>query len=297
MGIHNRDYYRDEAPPGYRDDGFGRSPSDRTVRTLIVICAIVFFMQNITADQSRSVTGSVSRLLTLILGDLQNWQLWRVVTYGFCHGDFMHLFFNMISLWVLGRMVEGVRGSRETMWLFLVTVAVSGLTQLGWSWHQKENIRLLGASGGVFGLIVLAAMHFPRTKMRLMFIPIDIELRFMAIFFLVMGVFAASQEDNTAHMAHFSGAAFGAIYYLSGFRMGAGGSSTRGSSMLSGWLSRLKPRRKPPKGVQLYEPPAGNLDAEVDRILDKMTKHGKSSLTAEEQATLDRASQEYRKRS
>lgn len=297
MGIHNRDYYRDEAPPGYRDDGFGRSPSDRTVRSLIVICAIVFFLQNITADQARSVTGSVSRLLTLTISDLQNWQLWRVVTYGFCHGDFMHLLFNMFSLWVLGRMVEGVRGSRETLWFFLVAVAVSGLAELGWSWSQERNISLLGASGGVYGLIVLAAMHFPRAPMQLMFIPINIELRFMAIFFLVVGLFMG---DNVAHVAHFGGAAFGAVYYLSGFRMGAGssgGSSSRAGSKLSGWLSRLKPRPKSPKGVQLYEPPTENLDAEVDRILDKMNTQGKSSLTPDEQATLDRASNEYRKRS
>jgi membrane associated rhomboid family serine protease len=292
MGIHNRDYYRDEPPPGYRDDGFRQSPSDRTVRSLIIACAVVFFLQNFTADRAGSLTGSVGRMLTLTVENLQNWQLWRLVTYGFCHDDFMHLFFNMISLWILGRMVEGVRGSRETLWFFLAAVAVSGLVQIAWDWNSVPGINLLGASGGVFGLIVLAAMHFPRAPMQLMFIPITIELRFMAILFLVLGVIAGG---NVAHVAHFSGAAFGAVYYLSGFRL-AGGGSSRGGSMISGWLARLKPRPKPPKGVQLYEPPTENLDAEVDRILDKMNTQGKSSLSPEEQATLDRASQEYRNR-
>lgn len=298
MGIHNRDYYRDEAPPGYRDDGFGRPASDRTIRSLIIACAIVFFAQNLTADRSGSTSGTVSDLLTLTAYELQHWQLWRVFTYGFCHGSFMHLFFNMFSLWVLGRMVEGVRGSRETLFFFLAAVAVSGLAQIAWDWNSQPPINLLGASGGVFGLIVLAAMHFPRVQMQMLFLPMNIELRYMAIIFLVLGVFAGG---NVAHVAHFGGAAFGAVYYLSGFRLFAGGPSRNRASgagaKLSGWLSRLKRKaKKKPQGVQLYEPPSVNLEAEVDRILVKINEHGKSSLTAEEQATLDRASQEYRKR-
>ena len=205
----------------------------------------------------------------------------------------MQLFFNMISLWVLGRMVESVRGSRETLWFFLSAVGISGLAQIFISWNTIPAIDLLGASGGVFGLIVLAAMHFPRTPMQLMFIPINIELRFMAILFLVLGfVFGA---NNVAHTCHFAGAAFGVIYYLSGIRLSGSGAAGSDSGQ-TGWLAGIKRHWSRPKGVQLYEPPVENLDAEVDRILDKMNTRGKSSLTAKEQATLDKASQEYRKR-
>lgn len=296
MGIQNRDYYRDETSPGYRDDGFAGGSSDRTVRGLIIACAIVFFAQNITAYQPGNISSSVGDLLTLTVSDLQRWQLWRVFTYGFCHSSFMHIFFNMFSLWVLGRMVEGVRGSRETLSFFLAAVAVSGLAQLAWDWNSSRPINLLGASGGVFGLIVLAAMHFPRAPMQMMFLPIVIELRYMAIVFLVLGVFFAAED--VAHVAHFGGAAFGVVYYLSGYRLFAGGSSPRRrSSGLAAWFSGIKQKlKKKPPGVQLYEPPAENLDAEVDRILAKINEKGKSSLTAEEQATLGRASQEYRKR-
>ena len=113
---------------------------------------------------------------------------------------------------------------------------------------------------------------------------------------IVLGVFFAA--ENVAHVAHFGGAAFGVVYYLSGYRLFAGGSSPRRrSSGLEAWFSGMKQRlKKKPPGVQLYEPPAENLDAEVDRILAKINEKGKSSLTAEEQATLGRASQEYRKR-
>ena len=202
----------------------------------------------------------------------------------------MHLFFNMVSLWVLGRMVESVRGPRETLWFFLAAVGISGLAQIFISWNSEPAINLLGASGGVFGLIVLAAMHFPRTPMQLMFIPINIELRFMAILFLVFGVIFGGAE--VAHTCHFAGAAFGVVYYLSGVRLSGSGSG----SATTGWLAGLRRQWNRPKGVQLYEPPVENLDAEVDRILDKMNTRGKSSLTAKEQATLDKASQEYRKR-
>ncbi|MBC8290200.1 MAG: rhomboid family intramembrane serine protease [Planctomycetes bacterium] len=294
MGIQNRDYYRDEAPPGYRDDGFTGGSSDRTIRGLIIACAVVFFAQNITAYRPGDIASAVGDLLTLTASDLRHWQLWRIFTYGFCHGGFMHIFFNMFSLWVLGRMVEGVRGSRETFSFFLAAVAVSGLAQIAWDWNRPIN--LMGASGGVFGLIVLAAMHFPRAPMQLMFLPVVIELRYMAIIFLVLGFLFAG--DNVAHVAHFGGAAFGAVYYLSGYRLFAGeGSSRRAGSGLGAWFFGFKQKlKKNPTGVQLYEPPAENLDAEVDRILAKINEQGKGSLTPEEQATLDRASQEYRKR-
>ncbi|MFP6764601.1 MAG: rhomboid family intramembrane serine protease, partial [Planctomycetaceae bacterium] len=269
MGIQNRDYYRDERSPGSRENQYSGAPSDRAVRMLIMACAFVFLLQTFTAKAPGSIASLVGDWLTLTQASLQSGQLWRILTYGFCHGDPMHLFFNMISLWVLGRMVESVRGSWETLWFFLAAVGISGLAQMGMSWNAARSIHLLGASGGVFGLVVLAAMHFPRTPMQLMFIPINIELRFMAILFLVLGVFFGA--ENTAHTTHFAGAAFGVVYYLSGIQLSGSGTD----SGQTGWLAGIKRQWNKPKGVQLYEPPAENLDAEVDRILDKMNTMGK----------------------
>lgn len=293
MGIQNRDYYRDETPPGYRDDGFAGGSSDRTMRGLIIACAVVFFAQNITAEAPGTLKGPVTDLLTLSLADLRHWQLWRLFTYGFCHSGFGHLLFNMFTLWFLGRMVEGVLGSRETFSFFLAAVAIGGIAQLLWDFDK--HVFLWGASAGGCGLTVVAALYFPRAPMQMFFLPIVIELRYVAILMLVIGVVIGG---NIANAAHFAGAGFGAVYHLAGIRLLPGRrSSSQSGSGLASWLAgfRRKLKKKPP-GVQLYEPPAENLDAEVDRILAKINEKGKSSLTAEEQATLDKASQEYRKR-
>jgi membrane associated rhomboid family serine protease len=241
---------------------------------------------------------------SLDLVGLQGLQLWRVVTYGLCHAHIQHLLFNMIGVWVFGRMVESVYGSRETLAFFGIAVALSGLSQIGVSAMLNAPSSVIGASGGVLGFVTLAAMNFPRIPMHLLFIPVPIELRWIAAAYVGMDLYqvAGSSSGNVANFAHLGGAAVGVLYFISGIRILPGGNRIGQTSGFSvgGVVSKLKPKKKPNSGhtpeVKLYEPPREKLKREVDRLLDKINREGKDSLTREEQEILMKASESYRNR-
>lgn len=308
MGIHNRDYIRDEPPPsmqtsgGFRQDGWA-------VKWIIGVCVATYFLQSATGQVMRGqLFGGVTDLFALDLAGLRDFQLWRVFTYGICHANIRHLLFNMIGVWVFGRMLESAYGSKETLAFFGLAVGVSGLAQISISTAMHIPASVVGASGGVLGFVTLAAMNFPRVPMYLMFIPVPIELKWIAVGYVGLDLFqvASGSGGNVANFAHLGGAVVGVLYFLSGIRLlpqnRQFGYQTRSRSQFSfsGLLARLKPKRKPdPRRapeVKLYQPPAEQLEREMDRVLDKINREGKDSLTPEENEILMKASESYRNR-
>jgi len=306
MGIHNRDYFRDDAPGGAMQSSGGPRRDDWAVKWIIGACVAMYFLQSATAEGvlRGQLVGGMTDRFSLDLVGLQGLQLWRVVTYGLCHAHIQHLLFNMIGVWVFGRMVESVYGSRETLAFFGIAVALSGLSQIGVSAFSEIPSSVIGASGGVLGFVTLAAMNFPRMPMHLLFIPIPIELRWIAAAYVGLDLYqvAGSSSGNVANFAHLGGAAVGVLYFISGIRILPGGNRIGQTSGFSvgGFVSKLKPKKKPNSGhapeVKLYEPPREKLEREVDRLLDKINREGKDSLTREEQEILMKASESYRNR-
>ncbi len=296
MGISNRDYARDE-PPIYGGGGGGFTPANDewAIRSIIITCVVVFFAQNMATG----LTG----WLSLDWPGLAGFQIWRVVTYGFCHdtSGVGHLFWNMLGLWVFSRSLESIYGPRETLAFFLVTVAISGLVEVGFGRAMGHPVGVIGASGGLMGFILLAAWHFPTRPIGLLFLPVTFELRWIAAAYVVMDVMQImGNPDGVAHLAHLSGALVGYLYYQSGIRI-LPGKSTFGRSHRTGGLkrllTRLKPQRRVRPSVKLYQPPrVENLDNEVDRLLDKINRDGRDSLTPEENEILLKASEKYRNR-
>jgi len=227
---------------------------------------------------------------------LESWQLaWRLVTYGFLHGSMMHILFNMFVLWMFGRLIEPIYGSLEFLLFFLAGVVISGLAHVGYIVAMGANIPAVGASGGVMAVVFLTAMIYPREKVYVFGI-IPMEMRVMAVLYAVIDLVGAMNPGSgTAHWAHLGGAAFGVAYYyyhwrLSGFWIGL---KRRFSS--TGRALRPRPR------VRVYqpedpEPRDSNVDAEVDRLLEKISRQGESSLTEKERTFLAEASRKYRKR-
>lgn len=307
MGIHNRDYFRDDdAPRGstqssraFRQDGWA-------VKWIIGTCVATYFLQSATSGPAihGQLHGGITELFSLDLDGLRSLQLWRVLTYGICHAHIQHLLFNMIGVWVFGRMVETVYGSKETLAFFGLAVGLSGLAQIAISTASSIPISVIGASGGVLGFVTLAAMNFPRVPMHLLFIPVPIELKWIAVGYVGLDLYqvAGGSGGNVANFAHLGGAVVGVLYFLSGIRLVPGGSGFGQQSQfsISSMISKLKPKRKPNSKnapeVKLYEPPAEQLERDVDRLLDKINREGKDALTREEHEILMKASESYRNR-
>ena len=310
MGISNRDYIRDEPPTwgGGGGGGFAPASDHWAIKSIIIACVVVFFAQTLTGQphpRTGNLYGGVSDWLDLSWQGLMQFRIWGLVTHGFCHGSIQHLFWNMVGLYVFSRSLEDVYGSRELFAFFVVTVMISGLVEIGIGRATGHHFGVYGASGGLMGILLLAAWQFPRRPLNLLFLPISFELRWLAAVYVIGDIVQTLGGPNgVANFAHLSGGLVGYFYFQWGGRIlpTSGGYSTRRRrGGLKRFLSRLKPSRVKPS-VRLYEPPASEtesasgLDSEVDRLLDKINREGKESLTPEENEILLKASKTYRNR-
>lgn len=132
---------------------------------------------------------------------------WQLVTYAFLHGSMLHLFFNMFALYMFGGAIELVFGPRRYLAYYLVCVVSAALTQLLVAFLTGGFYPTVGASGGVFGLLLAYALYFPNNRVMLLFPPIPMPARVFVFVYaaleLVMGVTGA--QSGVAHFAHLGG--------------------------------------------------------------------------------------------
>lgn len=144
-------------------------------------------------------------------------QPWQLLTHGFMHspGNIAHLLFNMLALLMFGAQVEHVWGQRRFLTYYLVCVVGAGLCQLivvSWSVRNGGGYYpTLGASGGVFGLLLAYGMLFPNQRVMLLIPPVPMKARTLVIVYglieLVLGV--TGTQSGVAHFAHLGGMLFG----------------------------------------------------------------------------------------
>ena len=140
---------------------------------------------------------------------------WQVLTYGFMHGNIGHLLFNMLALLMFGAPVEHLWGQRRFLTYYLVCVIGAAVFQLivgAWTLSQGgEPYPTIGASGGVFGLLLAYGMLFPNQRVMLLIPPIPMKARTLVIVYgvvtLLMGI--TNTMPGVAHFAHLGGMVFG----------------------------------------------------------------------------------------
>ena len=139
---------------------------------------------------------------------------WQIITYGFMHGSFGHLFFNGLALYMFGSSLEMTWGRNRFLTYYFTCVAGAGLIQLLVATSDITGQGIyptIGASGGVFGLLLAYGMLFPNRELMLLIPPIPMKARTFVIVFgtieLLMGVF--NTQSGIAHFAHLGGMLFG----------------------------------------------------------------------------------------
>ena len=140
---------------------------------------------------------------------------WQLLSYAFLHGGFAHIAFNMLALVMFGAPLEYTWGERRYLTYYLVCVVGAGLCQLGvGSWavaSGTDPYPTIGASGGVFGLLLAYGMLFPNQRVMLLFPPIPMKARTFVIVFgaieLMLGF--TGWQPGVAHFAHLGGMLFG----------------------------------------------------------------------------------------
>jgi len=131
---------------------------------------------------------------------------WQVVSYSFLHGNFNHLFFNMLGLWMFGSELEHLWGQRRFLVFYFASVIAAALTQLLVNYLLGTGGPTIGASGGLFGLLLAFAVLFPNRTILLFFV-IPMKAKWLALLYgvleLYQGVYVMS--SGVAHFAHLGG--------------------------------------------------------------------------------------------
>ncbi len=253
---------------------------------LIVINAVVFFLSHLSGSYELRDFGCLNGRLPL--------QIWRLFTYQFLHSDFWHVFWNMYSLWLFGRMVEKPLGRKRFLTLYLVSGLIGGACYLLANWGEVGTC--VGASGATFGVMVAAAMAFPKAQFVLIFPPVPIRLWVMVLIFVGLEVLNASSGQNSgiAHLAHLGGALGGFLFMR---RLAAKHGSHYGDSQGYNRYQQTPPRNPPPPPPppRSSKPFVFNQD-KLNTILDKMSRQGYDQLDFEERDYLRNCSEELKRR-
>lgn len=214
---------------------------------------------------------------------------WTVVTYMFLHGGTMHLLGNMIGLFFFGPRLEERLGGKGFLLMYFVAGAGGALFQTLFA----PAAPMIGASGGVYGVLVGFAMFWPRERIVIFPIPIPIEARVLITIYIIMsiGQGVGSLNSGVAHFAHLGGAAcaFAFIKWWE-WRRGAArrdfqrklGTNTSSKGIVG---DRMAVARW--KGISVDSLHELNRE-EVERLLAKVGDRGAASLTRSEREFLDR---------
>jgi membrane associated rhomboid family serine protease len=132
---------------------------------------------------------------------------WQLVTYAFLHGSLLHLAFNMFALYMFGGAVERVFGGRRYLAYYLVCVVSAAVTQLVFASVTGEIYPTVGASGGVFGLLLAYAIYFPHSRVLLLFPPIPLPARVFVLLYAALELYlgVTGTQGGVAHFAHLGG--------------------------------------------------------------------------------------------
>jgi membrane associated rhomboid family serine protease len=197
-------------------------------RALLIANGLVFLLQWFAGE---SMVGDVLEAMQLwpIGGEggayaAPAFMPWQLVTYAFMHATFGHLLFNMLALVMFGSQVEHAWGRRRFATYYFVCVVGAALFQLlvgYWTMMRGgEAYPTVGASGGIFGLLLAYGMLFPNQRVMLLIPPVPMKARTLVIMYglleLFMGV--TGTMPGVAHFAHLGGMLFGGLLSRHGGR-------------------------------------------------------------------------------
>lgn len=255
------------------------------IRTIIAINVIVFLVQVLGGS-------SLNTWIKLNFGFATNFptvflEPWRMITYGFLHDSVLHILFNMLWLWWMGRSVEETIGSRSFTIVYLGAVILGVLVNAGLAQIFGDAL-VIGASGGVTGILVAFALLYPRTPIMLFLLP-PIEARFFVVGWIAIDVIFLSANDGVARLVHLGGA-LGAYLLIKAHQNGTDLSKViRYFEYLFGRLKpspSSKPKNKNMSIVKDVEIVEEVDQTELDEILEKISKNGYDALTKEEKRKL-----------
>jgi len=176
------------------------------LKNLIIANVLVFIIQLLFYNLI-----PITAYFALIPKDFMKGYIWQGVTYMFLHGGFFHLAINMYILWMFGRELEYLWGTKEFYkYYFICGIGAAFIYSL---FNMNSTIPVVGASGAVFGILLAFGMTFPRTKLIIFPLLIPIDAKYAVwIFGVLEFLYLLEGGGNVAHLAHLGGLALGYLY-------------------------------------------------------------------------------------
>ena len=172
-------------------------PIPTITKNLMLACTAIFCLQQIV------FIDGLFALYPLASG---NFMPWQPVTYAFLHGGIGHLFFNMLGLWMFGAELERLWGGRRYWHFLLAGVLAAAAAQLIMTAITGSRVPTVGASGGLFALLLAFGMLFPDRIIMPLFPPIPMKARtFVMVFGALELVLGLLNTGGVAHFAHLGG--------------------------------------------------------------------------------------------
>ncbi len=300
MGIYDREYYRGETSgPNWFG---GVAP---WCKTLIIINAVVYLLQ----QALHNAPWLYYWLAASPEGIFRHGMIWQLWTATFMHSPhILHILGNMWFLWLVGREMESLYGSRDFLAFYLLA---AGISTLGWAAFEATSpdgmdSHMVGASGAVMGVVTLYTLYYPRREILFFFLPMPMWV--LLGIYLVLPLLPMFHDNSVAITSHLMGAAFAFCFKLFDLRW---------SRLVTGRFRRPrlrvitpmpvdKPRSRPPgtsrasgeglgaKPSSVTVLPEEQLDARLDEVLAKIAREGRGGLTDEDHRVLQEASRRAR---
>jgi membrane associated rhomboid family serine protease len=176
------------------------NPLTPVVRYILIACGAVFVLQQLSPVPER--------LFALWSPGGVRFEAWQLITHSFLHANLMHLLFNMLALYSFGPDIERLYGSKRFSIYYLVCVVTAALAHIGV--QQVTNTaygNAMGASGGIFGILLAFGMAFPRRKIMLVMPPIPMPAWLLVTLYglveLYLGI--SGRNPGVGHFAHLGG--------------------------------------------------------------------------------------------
>ena len=307
MGIHDRDYVNSSRGMGsYNDGGVGRStmsfshPRGWSVTTWIIVVNLFIHFVVVPFSPRFYMLGYLS-----VDTAFKHLEVWRLISFQFLHNPsgLSHVVFNMLGMIFFAPLVEQFLGRKKFFafylvcglsggLLFVILNMLSAFTPLN-ILNDGFQTPLIGASAGVFGVILANAYLAPNSDVQILFLPIFIKMKTFAYGYCAIALFMLLKGSSNAggEAAHIGGAIAGFFFI-------------RNSGMLIDFFDVFGDSRKPKKNKSSNRKPAGRPKSsyrnykntaapsqdDIDKILQKVSQKGLASLNNKEKEMLAEAS-------
>jgi len=288
MGLQDRGYYQNDQDLDMRPSWNQQS----AVSQLIILNVIVFVVNLLFGNVSTTNQGSVNEALALNADTLwKPWTWYKVLTYAFAHSsrDISHIFFNMLSLYFMGRSVEMKYGRKEFLKIYLLAALFCGVLSMVVRSFGADGRSVLGASGAVLCISMLFVYNFPNATVYFIVFPMPAWV--LGVIFVLTNFFS-NPGSGVAYDVHLFGTLFATMYFFLGWNFSKLQDPMQGVASIQRWWKRRKFKLHTQDDPSLSD---GELEArEADRILEKIHASGKDSLTSREKKFMEKYSQSVR---